>query len=406
MFGTRMNRDAQREVKAEVTDLGRVFDRRGLLQLCCVMLMAVGLAVMICRSELIEDLLSLRSPKLKPVMRASGGIQDAEGGRGILQKDRPEWVLLGNSMLNSRVDTPYFEQLSGHSVYKLSFSGTKSAMWYLMLKTIVVESNVKPKCVSLLFRDRDLTRPTLRADDNEEMIERLNGRQFPEWELVMGDYESKRKSSWARLTEQVGRGVNELLPGEKLNGWARGKLEKRAYDVGSIGAGGGDNVWRAARNDLLSMEHMRKLKDQSSEETLEEMLAKAEEVERNQPSLFDASPNRSFLPHMVALCEQHGIKLHLHRIKTNPDLPQRDAESERLLREYLEQLRRYAEGKGCLYSDESGKAEITGSMFLDSMHIRTEPGNQQAYMRIFWDQVKPLIDEILNSEASAMKTQS
>jgi hypothetical protein len=404
----RMNRDGQRLDRVE--DAGvepdGVFDWRGLFQLCCVVMMAVALSALICRSELMEDLLNLRSPKLKPVMRASGGIQDAEGGKAILQKDRPEWILLGNSMLNSRVDTPSFLQLSGHSVYKLSFSGTKSAMWYLMLKTIVVESGVKPKCVSLFFRDRDLTRPTLRAEDNEEMIERLNGRDLPEWQLVMGDYESKRKSSWTRLTERVGMGVDELLPGEKLNVWARGKLEKRAYDVGSIGAGGGDNVWRSARNDVLSMEHMRKLENQASEESLEEMLAKAEEVERNQPSLFDASPEKSFLPHMVLLCEQHGIKFHLHRIKTNPDLPQLDAESAMVLREYLEQLRAYVEGKGCLYTDESGESGITGSMFLDSMHIRTEPSNQQAYMRIFWDQVKPIIDDVLNSDASAMKTHS
>jgi hypothetical protein len=40
-------------------------------------------------------------------------------------------------------------------------------------------------------------------------------------------------------------------------------------------------------------------------------------------------------------------------------------------------------------------------MFLDSMHIRSEASNQQAYMRIFWAHVQPVVGATLNLEATS-----
>ena len=361
------------------------------LQLFCVLGLSVALPMLVCRSHGLENWLGVKAGKLKPVMRASGGIQDAEGGKAVLRRDRPDWILLGNSMLNSRVEDSYLEELSGQRLYKLSFSGTKSAMWFLMLKKIVIESGVHPRCVTLFFRDRDLIRPELRAEDNAEMIDRLKGRDEPEWKQVMGSYEAKRFTPWQQLTNRVEKSLAGAYPADDLREWSRGKIEKRAFDVSSIGAGGGERTRRSERNDLLSMDHMRKTAEHDSDAALEAMLAAAEDLERHQPMLFDSSPDHSFLPHMVRLAKDHGIKLHLHRIKTNPDLPQLGPDEERVLQTYLSELKAYAERENCLYSDETGEKELTGDLFVDSMHIRTTPREQQLYMRIFWRHVSTLI---------------
>jgi hypothetical protein len=127
----------------------RRFSVPSLLQLCCVILITLGVPVLFLRSNAAEHYLRLKEPKPTKRLKAlpaSGGVRDAASGKALLQEDKPEWVLVGNSMLNTRVEQHYLEKICGRPVYKLSVSGSKSAMWYLMMKLIVVDSGVKPKC--------------------------------------------------------------------------------------------------------------------------------------------------------------------------------------------------------------------------------------------------------------------
>ncbi|MFZ4767059.1 MAG: hypothetical protein ACOYMN_19070 [Roseimicrobium sp.] len=126
---------------------------KSLLQLCCVLLVAIGLPTVVCHSTFVAAWLGLKESKPERrarVMPAGGPVHDAASGRAELQRERPDWVLIGNSMLGSRIESEFFNQLSGHRVYRLSISSTKSAMWYLMLKLMVVQSEAKPKCVTII----------------------------------------------------------------------------------------------------------------------------------------------------------------------------------------------------------------------------------------------------------------
>lgn len=380
---------------------------RPFAQLCCVVLAAVGIPAVLCRSDFLAERLRLKDPELKPVMRASGGVQDAASGQAILKRDRPDWVLIGNSVLNCRVEEVPLEEISGHQVYKLSFSGTKSAMWFLMLKGIVAPSKVKPKCVTVFFRDRDLTQPTLRAQKNEEMIERLKGRDQPEWDLVMADYEAARATPWERLSGRVGEDLGTLLPGEKLQDWARGKVQKTAFSLSSFGAPKDYRERRAERNSVLSLDHQRKGRAPTSSATAEAADLQdeaAEELEAVASLDFNPSPEASFLPHMVALSRLHGFKLHFHRVKVNPDFSAPESEWERTLPAYLGALRSYLEGEGCFYTDETSEGDIGSEFYVDLVHIRTEPATQEAYLKIFWRHVGPLIDRLLGPSGTPSQT--
>lgn len=367
-------------------------------QMLCVALGAVAIPAGLNQIPWLAKWLRLKEPnvaRLKPVMRASGGVQDAASGHAKLRADRPEWVLVGNSMLNSRVDAAYLEQISGHQLYKLSFSATKSAMWYLMIRTIVVPSGVKPKVVTLFFRDRDLARPALRARDNHEMIERLKGRELPEWDQVMGHYDEVTTTPWERLSAGVADSMDAVLPGEKWQDWGRGKLQKIAFNVSAFGDPRDYPERREERNEVLSLDHVRGNHGGSDEE-MEAEAEKLDALEKHFDVVFDPSPNKSFLPHLATLAKKEGFVLHLHRIKTNPDTPLPVDEYVRTLPKFMADLRAWAVSQGCLFTDESEIAEITGNYFVDMVHVKTDPAHQRPFMEHFWRQVQPLINEVVN----------
>ena len=367
------------------------------MQLLCVAIGAVTIPATLNQTPWLHKYLRLKDPnvaRLKPVMRASGGIQDAASGHAKLRADRPEWVLVGNSMLNSRVDPDYLEQLSGHRLYKLSFSATKSAMWYLMVRTIVVPSGVKPKVVTVFFRDRDLARPALRARDNHEMIERLNGRELPEWDQVMGHYDDVITTPWERLKEDVGERINVVLPGDKWQDWGRGKLQKIAFNVTAFGDPSDYPERREERNEVLSLDHVRHHHGGSDEE-MEAEAEKLDSLEKHFDVVFDPSPDKSFLPHLAALAKKEGFVLHLHRIKTNPDTPLPADEYVRTLPKFVADLRAWAVSQGCVFTDESEITEITGDYFVDMVHVKTDAAHRRPFMEFFWGQVQPVIDGVI-----------
>ena len=380
-----------------------------ILQLCCVLAVALGIPSVVTRSSFLEDWLRLKDPKGTPkkrVMPAGGRVQDAASGRAELQKHRPDWVLIGNSMLHSRIENNYFRKLSGHRVYKLSVSSTKSAMWYLMLKQMVVQSQVKPKCVTIFFRDRDLTWPELRLHDNAEMIEVMNGRQEPEWNTVLGDYDEAmgHKTPVTSAVDYVDGHVQSLFPAASLRDWARNRIQKTAFDIGGFGDSREYAQRRTEVNEVFAMDHLRKTKTKAS--PIEAKLAnKADELENVERLDFDPSPQQSFLPFMVSLAKENGIKLHFHRIKINPEIIPAPSESLASLPAYLDELQAYLRQNDCLYTDESVETGITQALYIDDVHIKTEAEPQQTYMNVFWRHVQPLIDGIMQVSGTSASQQ-
>ncbi len=272
-------------------------------------------------------------------------------------------------------------------------------MWYLMVRTIVVPSGVKPKVVTVFFRDRDLVRPTMRARYNHEMIERLNGRDLPEWDQVMGHYDDLLTTPWHRLTEEVEERMNNVMPGARWRDWGRGKIQKIAFNVSAFGDSRDYPERREERNEVLSMDHVRSQPTGSTEEEMEVEAEKLDALENSFDVVFDPSPDKSFLPHLVALAKKEGFVLHLHRIKTNPDTPPLMDEYVRTLPQFIADLRAWALSQGCLFTDESEIAEITSRYFVDMVHVKTDPDHQRPFMGYFWRQVQPQIDGVFAGNA-------
>jgi hypothetical protein len=345
----------------------------------------------------LDAALRLRTARQKRVLLASGGVNDVPSGQALLRKQHPDWVLVGNSMLNSRIETEYLKTLSGLTPFKLNASGSKSPMWFLFLKRIIVESGEKPKCVTVFFRDRDLTWPECRMNRNEEMIERMQGRDQPEWEQVMGRYDAAANRSFKGVVKWASSSLNDLLPGEKLRNWGRGKMQKTAFKLSAFGSTMSDDDRRDELNAALSYDHQRQMDgtvggDKEEDEAED---AQPNEIDADEPLIFEDSRTASFLPHMVALAKQHGFTLHFHRVKRRPDPPD-NTPSAQALPGYMASLKTYLESNGCLFTDESEDDRITYDMYVDGDHIRNEPRYQQPYMDLFWRRVQPLVTRAIH----------
>jgi hypothetical protein len=385
-----------------------IFRRRAaataVLQLAFLLLVALGLPALVLRSRGLERWLHVKDLPQKRVMPASPGIQSAEDGQRRLRETQPEWVLIGNSMLNSRIEPKFFGNLTQQRFYKLSISGTKSPMWYLMFKRMVVASGVKPKCVTLFFKELDWTWPELRMARNEEMIERMKGREQPEWPEVMQRYDSAVAMTWYGMTTLTGKRLDVLLPADKLREWARWKMKKTAFKFTSFGPETPNNTRLHELNDRLSMDHQRKnargmLAGEEQDNEGQDALTSLEADFK--PMTFDASRSESFLEHLIELAHTHGIKLHFHRVRRNSSLNAPENAMTPNMTDYYNALRSYLESKDCLYTDEENWSDIKDEMYLDDYHISSESQYQQPYMRTFWQQLKPTLLPLLKTQTTA-----
>ncbi|HYO96626.1 MAG TPA: hypothetical protein VER33_19065 [Polyangiaceae bacterium] len=100
--------------------------------------------------------LVVTTQRLEPPAR---GPFDARPLREI-RRVQPDFVLIGNSMVNTRFHEKTLRQLlAPRTVVKVANGGSKSSAWYLYLKNYVIASGVRPRRVILFFVDNDLTRP-------------------------------------------------------------------------------------------------------------------------------------------------------------------------------------------------------------------------------------------------------
>lgn len=355
-------------------------ERRGWAQLLAVVLAALALPALLVRLPH-DDAADDPRP---------GGSEDdfnPTQQRQRLAQARPDWVLIGNSMLNSRVDPAPLGTLSGLDVRKLGRSRTQLAIWWLFFKHIVVESGARPRVVTFFFRDSDLSWPEYRTDGaNADLIAELSGSHEPEWDEVLGwrDDTGRGPAGWLRA------GSQELFPAEAWRKTLRQDVQDAAFwltPIGDVEPG----LRRVELNELFSLTHLRRdLGDDGSASAAPAPAADMAQLPDpgmydGAPMKFDPSPRATFLPHMLALARQHGIRLHFHRVKRRP-LPDGTRPDSRLLQTYMRDLRAWLEPQGAAFTDESADPAITLDWYADGDHVAKE--KKSAYAANFWQRTR------------------
>lgn len=310
-----------------------------------------------------------------------------------LRRAKADWVLVGNSMLNTRIDNDRLSEMSGISAQKLAKGGTQSAVWFLFLKNILAKSPQQPRWVTIFFRETDLTWADYRINDvNEDIIAMLKGEAQPEWKQVI----TARQVRESGLRGHIGNALDRLLPSQYLRPMARREVQVKAFRLTRIGTGMNSTQRRMEMNARFSLAHLRH--DLGSDGAPNEGQATSSVTDETNdpgiyedgPMVFDPSPDASFLPHMVALAKRMGWKMHFHRIKKRPSGGV-DKQDLFVTTTYMQHLKAWLEENNCVFTSEMQDPSLTLDMYADGDHIDDDPVIQQRYHENFWQRVKPFI---------------
>lgn len=268
-----------------------------------------------------------------------------------LNRIKPDYVWIGNSMLGTRIDPDVLAQKLGENCcYVMATAGAESAWQHQALKNHILAAEHKPKKVFVFFRDTYLTRPSYRAQDMYWWrIERMSHAAEPQLQKAMA-----ASRTWQEKLEYE---LGAIYPLQKRRPLATSAIERVA---------GGRAPWSEAApgskfNQLFELGRLRQME---SDDTA---------FDKADPAHFDfaGTVETSLLPSMLKLAKEAGVELVFVRVQRRPTPAGPRAESEEL-RIYLAQLKDYVTYKGAGYHDFTGDPELTLDHYLDGDHIRPE----------------------------------
>lgn len=264
-----------------------------------------------------------------------------------MNRIRPDYVWIGNSMLGTRIDAEVLTQLLGENCcYVMTSTGAASAWLHQALKNHILAAERRPKKVFVFFRDTFLTWPSFRAQDMYWWrIERLSHAQEPELDRAM-----QASRTWQETLEYR---LGLVYPLQKLR--SRAKLAIERVAAGYV-PWGHEKPGRKF-NQLFAFEKMRQMEgDDTAFDSVD-------------TSHFDfaGSVEASLLPSMIALARDAGVELVFVRVQRRPTRTEPEA-----LKTYLAQLKDYVTFKGAGFYDFTGDPELTLDHYLDGDHIRPE----------------------------------
>lgn len=269
-----------------------------------------------------------------------------------LTQERPQVILMGDSMAEENVDLPALSQALGRTLHRMSAPGSSSALWYLSIKNNILPAPHKPQALVILFRDSTLTTPEYRVYDqvldvmagtDEELLLQLSYLNF------MNPLEKTAREYFPfynyRLYIQDGADyINRyLLPHFLLH------CGKRCVDKAHLDIFNFRTVAAPAANDPVAQE--------------ESVLYSRRALD------FQAQVGNSFLPEIIRLCRENGIRLILVRGKTISfvELPKPAG-----LDGYISDLGDYLQANQVAFADLEPDARLGVSDYIDRFHVIPE----------------------------------
>jgi hypothetical protein len=267
-----------------------------------------------------------------------------------LKAMQPEWVLIGDSMVGSRIDATQLSTLLEYrAVAPIYYAATGSAFWYLALKNWILASQTHPRLVIFFFRDENLTDPMFR---------------------VTGMYRGNLDRV-AREREPV---LNDILAMHTQGAWYKVHAAlDQVYEPGAARAWLEPLLVNAPVPIVARPKARRTLLDRINQEVFGlhalRQMAPAD-MGQADASAFDFPRNlpRSVLPEMLKVARRAGLRLAFVRVQRRPEgnMP---PEQSPALRQYVRDLRTYLEANGALFADDWGDPDQPLSIYSDGDHV-------------------------------------
>lgn len=276
--------------------------------------------------------------------------------RHMLNEEKPQILVLGDSVAETNVDRNLIAEGSGKRVSVISESGAGSALLYLVLKNNIVNADSRPNYLIVLFRDTILTSTAFRTQGNffammdefagadDDLVLRLaiRDRMNPLEKLA----EAYFPPYWARLNLQTSLISRVLyLPTRMLLAC---NLECSDDAMNSVF--GNQNFDPDQFNRAINL--------------AENFLYTDENLD------FESQIHRSFLPEIIRLCKENDIKLILVRTRTlrfSREYPEPAA-----LTKYVNDLKTYARRNNIPLIDFAYSDRLPPGLFTDVNHLNSD----------------------------------
>jgi hypothetical protein len=285
-----------------------------------------------------------------------GGVETRQVFRQEIEEAGAEMVLLGDSVLRDSVDGELFGSLIGMRAHKISQGGSASAFWYLALKNNIIYAEPKPEHLVVFFRDTMLTSPGLRVTGNYSVvIDEFAGEedtllvqlayinQMHPMEQFAGKY-LPVFGERLKLRESLENRLKNTVPGFLLD--CQGECVQTAIDT----------VFEEEQLDL---------------EESDKVIVRAEDyLYRLEEMRFEKRLGESFLPEIMRIAREAGIRLSFVRTKTwrYPELEDEPP----ALQRYHRELASYLAENDVVLLDFAHDARITRDMYKDDIHMSLE----------------------------------
>ena len=278
-----------------------------------------------------------------------------------IEKQKPDVVFIGNSMVYTRFDEPLLNELVRPTKVKLlATPAAESAIWYAQFKYYVAAPRTGVKRAVIFFRDRELTLPHLRTTGRfRTNIERASAKRDPVIAKKLAVVEKG-------LLEEVRLTLAHLVPLERVRAGVTDSLDDFVLRASSGFGRATLKVLHDRVNDLFRVEALRDQADEAR--TLDDELTPFADV-----------VDGSFLPDLIEVARQRNIELWLVRVKKRRVAEGRPEKPG--VPEYIVDLRRYLKEHGVHYIDLTPNRWESIDLYGSGDHI--SPRHERDYTRLF-----------------------
>lgn len=273
----------------------------------------------------------------------------------LLDEEKPDVVLLGDSILKDGVDPDLLSELTGKKIASYHVPGSASAFWYIVLKNNIVVAEHHPQAVVVVFRDSMLTAPGYRVHggyfvkldefarpQEPVLLERAFLNQMNPLEIWAEKY-FPLYSARDQVRQKVDAGIRYTAPG-----WLN--CDAPCTD---------DSMYRVFTSADLEPGQLRNA------------VAAAESYLYTSAQLdFQRQVDESFLPEMIRLTRERGIQLILVRLK-NQTTGVGSGETASV-RKYVSDLSAYLAEQNVIFLDYGRDPRLTREYFKDVLHLNPE----------------------------------
>lgn len=275
-----------------------------------------------------------------------------------IEKARPDLICVGSSYLAAAVSPQELSRLTGLRVYLLWRPGAQSACYYLFMKNVIGAAPHKPRFVLIYFQDNFLTVPTYAIDGNNRASKIIPFSQPAEPLLEKLAYREKRGL--------VLYGLERLWPAFRLREEVRSNVQRQVETFFLRFLSGPESRTPTKVLNHVFSENALNRKLVGERQLIEEDLS----IQSRDSLQFSKWIDRSFLPPIIQIAREKGIRLILVRMKRRREA-MGGTESESLLA-YVNDLREYLAREQVTFIDFSHDPRIRIEHYGGGDHISSE----------------------------------